>query len=58
MLSVAEPLVSQVDQRGRWAEGSLLDDAAVVTVACEAAIAQRDACTLVRGWWWRCGATG
>ncbi len=43
VLSVAEPLVSQVDQRGRWAEGSLLDDAAAVTVACEAAIAQRDA---------------
>ena len=42
MLSVAEPLVSKVDQRGRWAEGSLLDDAAAVTVACDAAIATRD----------------
>ena len=43
VLAVAEPLVSKVDQRGRWAEGSLLDDAAAVTVACDAAIAQRDA---------------
>lgn len=42
VLSMAEPLVSKVDQRGRWAEGSLLDDAATVTVACDAAIARRD----------------
>ena len=40
VLTVAEPLVSKVDQRGRWAEGSLLDDAAAVTVACDAAIAR------------------
>jgi len=43
VLSVAGPLVEKVDHRGRWAEGSLLDDAAAVTVACDAAIAQCDA---------------
>ncbi len=43
VLAIAEPLISQVDQRGRWAESRLLDDAAAVAVACEAAIAQRDA---------------
>jgi DNA-binding SARP family transcriptional activator/predicted ATPase len=48
VLSVAEPLVSKVDQRGRWAEGSLLDDAAAVTVACDVAIAQCDAETGAR----------
>ncbi len=43
VLAMAESLVSRLDERGRWAEGRLLDDAAAVTVACDAAIAQRDA---------------